>query len=253
MKVFISWSGQRSKECALVLKQLTKNLIHTAEPWMSSDIESGLRWSNIISDELEQSKMAIICLTRENVNENWILFEAGAIGKNRDANVCAFLLDLEHTDINPPLGQFQATRFTREDIKKLLNDIRLTVQKSGQRILEQANFDHLFDLLWPEAEKSLREIQNRVLSGKQGVREIQDYLKEIVRAVRGIETRLATVEDKVEMVEKAIIAAETHRDPEGIESFLRTCWEESLQRNFASQGGGADGSQREKEGVRGGK
>src|SRR5680860_1889992 len=100
MKVFISWSGNESKEIAVFLKKWIEQIIQSAEPWISLDIEKGKRWNSEISASLEQSKVGIFCMTEKNLNSPWILFEAGAVAKSRDSYVCTFLMKLNPTDIS---------------------------------------------------------------------------------------------------------------------------------------------------------
>src|SRR5215218_11257815 len=105
MQLFLSWSQSRSKAVAEAFARWISQVIQAAEPWLSSDIEKGARWSAEISARLEESKIGIICLTRENLDSRWILFEAGAISKAKGAHVCTLLLDVEPSDVEQPLGQ----------------------------------------------------------------------------------------------------------------------------------------------------
>jgi hypothetical protein len=52
------------------------------KPWLSqADISAGDRWAQEVAKELESSKFGIICVSLENLNSAWILFEAGALPK----------------------------------------------------------------------------------------------------------------------------------------------------------------------------
>ncbi|MFF2501131.1 hypothetical protein [Peribacillus sp. NPDC058075] len=65
MKVFLSWSGEYSKNIALILKEWLPLVIQTLEPYVSSeDIRKGSRWSASIGQELEVSNYGILCLTK---------------------------------------------------------------------------------------------------------------------------------------------------------------------------------------------
>jgi hypothetical protein len=90
MKVFISWSGERSRAVAEALWEWLPNVIQTVNPWVSlADIEKGARWSTEIASQLETCCVGLICLTPENLSAPWLLFEAGAISKTLDkAFVC---------------------------------------------------------------------------------------------------------------------------------------------------------------------
>ena len=60
MKVFLSWSGIRSKLMADALRDWLPLVIQAVEPWLSeSDIEKGVRWGPDISDRLEESRVGI--------------------------------------------------------------------------------------------------------------------------------------------------------------------------------------------------
>ena len=81
-KIFISWSGKNSKEIAKGIKSVFENKIFTDELtcFVSDiDISSGADWWNKIKEELNSSKLGIICITKENINAPWIYFEAGAM------------------------------------------------------------------------------------------------------------------------------------------------------------------------------
>src|SRR5947209_2677734 len=83
--------------------------VHPVEPWLSRDIAKGTRWGPEVADKLEKSRVGIVCLTPENLDERWILFEAGALSKTKDAYVCTLLLDVKPIDVKEPLSQFHHT------------------------------------------------------------------------------------------------------------------------------------------------
>lgn len=55
MLVFVSWSGHRSKVVAGALQGWLEQVIQAVEPWISSDIDKGTRWSPEMADRLEWS------------------------------------------------------------------------------------------------------------------------------------------------------------------------------------------------------
>jgi len=122
MEVFISWSGERSKIFAELFHDLVKRLLHPLKPWMSSlEIQKGQRWSKEIGDRLSNDMIGVICITPENQDSQWLLFEAGAISKViKESRVCPILIGMDKTDLKGPLSQFQATSLEKVDIFNLM-------------------------------------------------------------------------------------------------------------------------------------
>jgi hypothetical protein len=53
MKVFISWSGERSFALANALRRWLKLAVQSIEPWVSSkDIVAGQRWGYVLGKNL---------------------------------------------------------------------------------------------------------------------------------------------------------------------------------------------------------
>src|SRR5262245_21786408 len=157
MKVFISWSGAKSKALANALREWIPNVIQFVDPWMSSeDIDKGARWSSDIADQLEKVRVGIICLTSDNLDSPWILFEAGALSKTLDKTyVCPYLLDIDQADIRGPLVQFQMTLAEKDDTKKLLHTINNALEGSS---LSENRLNSAFEQWWPSLEDKLKAI-----------------------------------------------------------------------------------------------
>ena len=182
MKVFISWSGPRSELLAEVLRSWLSDVIHVLDPWMSShDIDKGRRWSSDIASELGQSNVGIICLTRENVNAPWILFEAGALAKAIDETfVCPYLLDLKPTELKGPLAQFQVTVANEEDTCKLLRTINKAL---GENARSSEQLEKAFKKWWPELKTAIDGIP-KTLSPAKELRSERDLLEEMLSLIR---------------------------------------------------------------------
>ena len=83
MKIFITWSGDKSLEMAFALRDWLKNVIQVTKPFVSEkDICMGSRWFNDISNELDDTHFGIVCVTPGNKEEPWLNFESGALGKS---------------------------------------------------------------------------------------------------------------------------------------------------------------------------
>lgn len=182
MKIFISWSGEVSKQIAEALREWLPQVIQSIEPWMSSsDIEKGARWGNDIGSNLETTNFGIVCLTPDNLIAPWILFEAGALSKSLESSkVCPVLFDLEPTDIEGPLVQFQASKLNKLDIYELLKSIGSAM---GAGRLEDSVVEKSLEKWWPDLEEKIESISKKKTSTKKE-RTQKEYLKEILSVVR---------------------------------------------------------------------
>jgi len=185
MKIFISWSGTKSENVAIFLKSWIEQIIQAAEPWISVDIDKGKKWNSEIINELEASKVGIICLTRDNLNSPWVLFEAGALSKSTDSYVCTFLIDIVPTDLTGPLSIFQATSFNKEDIFKLLTTINNNIKQSHGKSISQDNLKSLFRVFYPELEEYIKKIiSDSKEVTKEDIRTERELLEEAVQILR---------------------------------------------------------------------
>jgi hypothetical protein len=125
MKVFISWSGDRSRAVAEVLSDWIKCVLQASEPWISTrHIDRGSLWFSEINEKLRDISVGIVCLTQENKDKPWILFESGALAKGLSGNrVCTFLVDLQPHDLTDPLAQFNHTKPNKESVWELVRTL----------------------------------------------------------------------------------------------------------------------------------
>ncbi len=191
MKVFLSWSGERSRLIAEALRYWLPKVIQAIQPWMSAnDIEKGTQWRAGLTNELEQAGIGIICLTPENIESSWIHFEAGALSKQqRSTRVCTFLFELKPVDVREPLAQFQNTRAQKDDVRKLIQTINNTL---GESKLSDSEIDEAFDVWWPKLEQRLTGIPqpSQITKQQRNEREILEEILELVRAQTRIEQAL---------------------------------------------------------------
>lgn len=153
MKVFISWSGERSHALAEALYDWLPSVLQAVEPWLSSeDIQKGSRWPVEVGARLSDANFGIFCTTPENVGSPWMNFEAGAVSKSvTEGSVATLLLGMKPADVTGPLAQFQATRCEKEDLRKLIR----TVNHHLASPLAEPKVDTAFDRWWQEFESSI--------------------------------------------------------------------------------------------------
>jgi hypothetical protein len=108
---------------------------------MSQQIEPGTKWSQVVGDKLGTARLGILCITPENADAPWLVFEAGALS-NRfgDAHVVPLLFDMRPADLRGPLSQFQAVTFGRETMLTLARTTNnlLGRQKVPDDVLKKA-------------------------------------------------------------------------------------------------------------------
>jgi hypothetical protein len=159
MKIFISWSGDRSKAVAEALRSWIPDVIHAAKPWVSGvDIRAGMRWSREVDEQLRDTQFGILCLTKENQTAPWLVFEAGALAKSVEgAAVCPYLIDLSPSELGTgPLTAFQAKCATLEDTFDMVVAINAFLPDMERR--SDAQLRKAFLRWWPDLETVLREL-----------------------------------------------------------------------------------------------
>ncbi len=185
MKLFISWSAERSGKLASALRDWIKMVIQDVDPWVSKrDLESGSRWLLELGGELDNTNFGVVCLSPESLTEPWVIFEAGALSKKvEQARVCPYLLDLNPTDVKGPLAQFQSVRADKEGTSKLVRDINNAVRTHDGRFLEERDLDETINKWWPDLKRRIESI-GPARTETRTERTDREILEEILEAVR---------------------------------------------------------------------
>jgi hypothetical protein len=183
LRIFVSWSGEKSRDVANALRDWLPYVLPSAEPWMSAtDIDRGARWSTEISTQLAEANVGIICLTPENLEAPWILFEAGALSKALSRSlVCTYLVQLKAAEMKGPLAQFQATLASAEDTKRLILSMN---RACGPQALPDERVAKMFDVWWPELEKKLAAAGSAKAKLSSPHRSDRELLEEILGLMR---------------------------------------------------------------------
>lgn len=187
MKVFLSWSGQRSRDIAEALRDWLPDVLQTVEPWLSSaDIAPGSSWAEDISSILGSVDVGILCLTKENLQSQWLLYEAGALSKRAsDSLVCPYALDVSPSELRGPLAQFQGVAANK---KGTYNLVRALNRVGREHQLPENRLDKSFELNWPLLEERLQEIRSSSVTEQSSERSIEDKVDEILSIIRSITT-----------------------------------------------------------------
>lgn len=196
MRVFLSWSGERSRRVAELLDDWLQCVIQAADPWMSSkDIDRGALWFSEITDQLANTAIGVVCLTKENKNKPWILFESGALAKGISSNrVCTFLVDLKPTDIENPLAQFNHSLPNKNGVWDLVRTINISLK---EKALKENVLEKVFETYWKQFEDKFKEIIKETPEGEiVETRTENDILLEVLSSVRVLDRRIRNVESE---------------------------------------------------------
>ena len=162
MRIFVSWSGERSRRLALALQDWIPYVIHTIrreDIWVSDrNIEAGQAWSRVLGDVLSETRIGLICLTHENLQAPWVHFEAGALAKQlANAKVIPLLFGMQPKDLGgSPLSQFQAVQLLEQDVPRLLRSLS---SELGEGRIPDAILEKSFRQNWPDLAVRLQEIE----------------------------------------------------------------------------------------------
>ena len=203
MKVFISWSGIRSKYVAEALRSWIPKVLQAIKPWMSEeDISTGTRWSAEIATELELSKVGIICITPENQHNPWVMFESGALSKTiSETFVCPYLYDLSTSQLSGPMSQFQASLATKDGTAKIIQTLNKALGDS--RIVE-SELDEIFDVWWPKLEENLSKapsVDTEVIVKRPNETILEEILSNSREQMRREEIRLNAFQNKDQKID----------------------------------------------------
>lgn len=186
MKVFISWSGDLSRELAEALRDWLPAVLQSVKPFFTpNDVEKGARWGKDIAHELQASAIGIFCLTKENLTKPWLMFEAGALSKELDSSrVCPVLFGVDSADLEGPLVQFQASPFSETEMRKLIRTMNGFL---GDQRLTDPVVNDVFNMWWPKLNEAVKKIIERHQSKVENpseTRSDRDLLEEILELAR---------------------------------------------------------------------
>jgi len=196
LKIFISWSGEKSREIANATSDWVKFIFPSVKTWISTrDINAGDRSMSEIEDGLKDAEFGIICVTPENQNANWINFEAGAISRSVGgvAKVAPIIDGFRSkADLKGPLAQFQTSLADQEGFTALAKGINKHLDEEHGR--NEEALKKALKLYWPELEATLEKIRARFTTpgiiASPVERSQEDMLEEVLVSVRDMARRL---------------------------------------------------------------
>lgn len=165
--VFISWSKEPSKQIAEEIKQLFEAVFAingNIKFFLSSSdgggIGKGERFLKVLNENLSKCNFGIIVLTKNNIEQPWIMYEAGSLAKDLEkGKVTPIFFDIEEIEKGSPLFQFQHVKYAKEEFYELAKSI-LKAYYNDDSLTENAKNNILksLDEKWPRFEESVDEM-----------------------------------------------------------------------------------------------
>jgi len=209
-KIFVSWSGSPSREVADLFAKWVPDVLPGIKAWISGeDIEKGSVWFPELARNLAEVRTGVLCLTRQNLNAPWILFEAGALSKGMGKNrVCPLLIDLRAADLTPPLAQLNCTLPNYEDMLKLIKVIN---KGSEAELIADTQVERIFNRWWPDFDEGLKKIlAQQQPQPPPRAREQGEVLEEILQSIRSLlnteQARTSSSEPLDHRVARSVVA-----------------------------------------------
>jgi hypothetical protein len=182
MKIFISWSGERSGTVARALEGWLRAVNPAFEPWLSTrDIDIGDRWLRKLESGLAESGAGILCLTRENQTAPWILFEAGALAV-RQVPVMPYLIHMRRAEVQGPLALLTMGSADRQGSWLLVRALNRALDETS---LDEAGLRPRFEEGWPAVEQVLATLP----PSTEKPRSAEEMVPDILELVRDLAAR----------------------------------------------------------------
>lgn len=172
-KIFISWSGENSRQIAIGIKKILEKKIFALtdlECFVSTvDIASGDDWWNKINKELKKCKQGILCVTKENIKAPWIFFEAGAmVARDVPTIPLLFNCNINMLGGSPINGKQCIDFYDQQQFLKMIDDINRSMKLLP---LEKVQLDLIakeaYEEIKRELQPTLKQLtQTRVFSEK---------------------------------------------------------------------------------------
>jgi len=218
MKLFLGWSGEKSRLMAVALRDWLPKVLPAVVPWLSDqDLRKGATWVPALLPEVSTADAGVISVTRDNHADPWVNFETGMLSAgNARKCVCTLLLDLAVTDLAGPLGVLNATKLFGKDVDqkaeflKLLGSLNDQLKDLKETSIPPTNLAETLEVWWPKIAPAIdAATQPPGLGPVSPLRSDRDLLEEILELAR-----------KTSPVKRKVTFSELLRDPAMREKFF---------------------------------
>ena len=154
MKVFIGWAGETSKEIASILKNWLNGMFDGhVSAFTPDDLAAGSLWFDGLRHAMTDANCGLLCVTEDNVNSQWLSYEAGALSGNAELLI-PLLCGVSSLRVGAPLRMFQPISFGFDGMLELahtLNELR------GEALVPLPELDRRFKARYPALEMIIAE------------------------------------------------------------------------------------------------
>lgn len=166
MKIFISWSKNKSKLLAIETKKFILNTLKkNVEIFLSPDMYKGTTADNEIHNNLLKSDKCIVCITSDNFKNPWLMYETGVVygahfTKQEESVVIPILF--EHIPdwsswVDKPLNRYVPIQLNEENDN--FEEARQEFKNFLGKLASESNTNiEKFDDCWNEYIKKVKKI-----------------------------------------------------------------------------------------------
>ena len=225
MTVFIGWAGETSKEIASILKnwlnEMFDGFIDVFTP-VSPPIDIIPRSDAL--DNAISAECALLCVTADNVNSQWLYYEAGVLSRNVKL-MAPILCGVSSSQLAAPLRMFQPISFEVDDIWKLTVELNhlcyeefMQLQLDTHRPLArqtwlhseelerrfQARYPTLEALLMEKLSERKSQFSSEPDEWERAERKLDTLLSLISEETKELKNKIAELEEQTAELEKQI-------------------------------------------------
>jgi hypothetical protein len=124
MKIHLTYPGELGCRASRALSEALERLIPTLEVVSPDSVTADrLRWTDQIISQIDESDLALVCITSEFLSSGWLGYEIGVMAASR-ARIVQWLVDVDFSDLPRPLVKFRAIRSDAKSFRQLVDFVR---------------------------------------------------------------------------------------------------------------------------------
>lgn len=167
-KIFFSWSNNISLTIANAFYEFMPQIIPVSQKnifFSPNTILKDATWFKEIQLGLTNAETGIVFLTKENIKEEWILFEAGGLFSK--GSLCVLLCDLDVPYLKEQDSFFENLNVTRlndkEDLFKLFDTIAIAISPDTESKITRKHFDTYFHELKEKLDRYIEKDKGGII------------------------------------------------------------------------------------------